>query len=173
MLCQKCHKNMATVRYAEVIDGRVSNLMICPSCYAHIEQGDSSGFEIAGEAPKPPRTRRKELELRSDVAHKICRSCGTEFRELVETRMAGCPSCFSDFAEQLEPLLSERHAGLMHRGKTPVVDNERERLRSDLRTKRSLLRSALQAENYEDAAVLRDSIRTLESELATAAGKEG
>jgi len=38
-------------------------------------------------------------------------------------------------------------------------------LRAELQGKRALLRSALKLENYEEAATLRDNVRSLEDEL--------
>jgi protein-arginine kinase activator protein McsA len=45
------------------------------------------------------------------------------------------------------------------------MDDARARLRADLQTKRALLRSVLRAENYEEAARLRDEIQSLETGL--------
>jgi protein-arginine kinase activator protein McsA len=47
------------------------------------------------------------------------------------------------------------------------MDDSKAQLRADLQTKRGLLRSVLKAEKYEDAARLRDEIRTLENTLQT------
>ena len=42
------------------------------------------------------------------------------------------------------------------------------RLRADLQTKRTLLRTLLRREKYEEAAVLRDEIQEMESGQSTA-----
>ena len=59
------------------------------------------------------------------------------------------------------------HYGMRHRGKMPVLDDKRTMLRAGLQTKRTLLRSAVGRENYEEAISLRDEIRALEIELGT------
>lgn len=173
MICQKCHKNLATIRYAEVINGRVSDLMICSECYTAMEQADTTGFEIAGVAPTPKRARARQPAARKVAARKRCASCGMELQHVLETGMVGCAVCYQEFRDELAPLLADLHAGLRHRGKMRDIDDDRERLRAELQTKRALLRTALQMENYEEAATLRDVIREIEATLGAFAKQEG
>ena len=52
-------------------------------------------------------------------------------------------------------------------------DDARARVRSELQSKRALLKTALNLENYEEAASLRDEIRSLETGLvASEAGAD-
>lgn len=171
MICQKCHKNLATIRYAEVVNGRVSDRMICPSCYKAMEQGETSGFEIAGQAPTPRRMRPSAATVDQMAVQKSCRACGKDLEEVLESRMAGCSVCYDSFGEEIAPVLQETHYGTLHRGKAPHVDTDREALRNELRNKRALLRSALNTENYEEAAQLRDVIRDLEENLSASSAK--
>ena len=61
------------------------------------------------------------------------------------------------------------HIGLAHRGKSLAMrDDARAQIRADLQAKRALLKSALQMENYEEAAALRDGIQRLEADLKSA-----
>ena len=76
----------------------------------------------------------------------------------------GCAMCYDTFGDELENLVRERHAALIHRGKAPNRDDQREQLRVELQTKRALLRSALRSERYEEAATLRDEIKQLEQQ---------
>ena len=170
MICQKCHKNNATIRYAEVISGKVSELMICPDCYAKMSETVSTGFEIAGEAPSPRRreswaSRKDEIQLQE-----ACPSCGTSLGEVMEDLEIGCATCYEHFRDALGPVLEGLHASLEHRGKVLHTDDRRERVRKELQTKRALLKSAVEVENYEEAAGLRDAIRDLERTLNTVGG---
>ena len=79
--------------------------------------------------------------------------------------MVGCADCYDAFAEELDTILMDIHAGLTHTGKIPHLDDSRTRVRADLQTKRALLKSSLGAERYEEAAVLRDEIKQLEKGL--------
>jgi protein arginine kinase activator len=165
MLCQKCHKNTATVRYAEVVDGKVADLHLCADCLSdHQDQADR-GFELSGLPSAAVMATRAIIERDPGADREMCRFCETSLATVLTTGKVGCIECYSSFGEKLAAILEGLHGSAKHRGKLPQVDDARERVRGDLQTKRSLLRSALNTENYEDAASLRDDIRTLESGL--------
>jgi len=179
MLCEKCHKNLATTRYAEVVDGKVKELHLCADCLAKHQSESGAGFEftkpvLAGKGPReaqstsarPPRQRvqRQQRQVR-------CRYCGQTLDQVLKSGRMGCSTCYETFGEYLDTLLQDLQLGLRHRGKAPHVDDLRARMHADLQTKRALLRSALRTENYEEAACLRDEIRVLEQELV-APGKD-
>jgi protein arginine kinase activator len=167
MICQKCHKNMATMRYAEVIKGKVSDRMICQECYARIERGESPGFEIAGAAPSPNLHRGRFSRSDTVVRQDACPTCGHDVQELLDRNVMGCSACYVHFSGQAEAQVRALQGSLQHRGKSPGIHAGRERIRADLQTKRALLRSAVQSEHYEDAADLRDEIRELETVIET------
>lgn len=162
MLCQKCHKNLATVRYAEVIDGQVKELHMCSGCIDEHDTEEASGFALSGDAPAPRRNVRRRRPSETLTANIECQSCGSESKQIVEEAMVGCAMCYDTYGDELENLVRERHAALIHRGKAPNRDDQREQLRVELQTKRALLRSALRSERYEEAALLRDEIKELE-----------
>lgn len=169
MICQRCHRNEASIRYAEVVDGRVSHLMLCASCHAEVVQGGSAGFEIAGKAPLRRSRTLRSLSEDPASALEACPSCGVEWHEILDRNRVGCARCYDHFAPRLRTVLRDTHVGARHIGKRPRFDDSRERRRAELQTKRALLRSALDAEDYEEAARLRDSIRDLEESLGEGA----
>ncbi len=176
MLCQKCHKNLATVRYAEVVDGKVTDLHLCPDCLLKHQEDGGAGFELSGPAPSPRHSAATEAtpqQQDSVVAQRTCSACGALLKHVIKSGEAGCVQCYANFAEQLEPILRGAHTALRHRGKAPERNDARERLRAELQTKRALLRSALKMENYEEAAILRDEIKKLDTGLTSAGQKQG
>jgi protein arginine kinase activator len=166
MLCQRCHKNIATVRYAEVVDGKVADQHVCSECMAKQQDVAASGFELTGAAPTPRRSQSVQSPTDNVVTQKTCRACGVELKDVLQEARAGCSVCYESFGENLEPVLRGIHVAPRHRGKAPRLDDQREVLRAELQTKRALLRTSLKAENYEEAAQLRDTIREIEVALA-------
>jgi len=167
MLCQQCHKNLATVRYAEVVDGKVTDLHLCAECLAQHQEKEEAGFALSGpvtsaRSTTPPRVERTRVKIR------VCKTCGTQLTQVVDSATVGCSACYNAFAQIIQPIVTNIHGGGRHMGKSPRVDDARTILRSNLQTKRSLLRSALNSENYERAAILRDEIRQLEEQLSGA-----
>lgn len=99
----------------------------------------------------------KETEL-------ICRRCGTTHQEVVMTRRVGCEECYSVFGDTIETLLEIRSSSYTHTGKVPprlrryrALFIERERLLSSLAV-------AVDEEDYEAAADLRDQLSKLSEE---------
>lgn len=170
MLCQKCHKNLATVRYAEVVDGKVTDLHLCADCLAKHQENPGAGFELSGPVSTAPRAAASgsRAETRKYAARRACKACGKQLAKVLETAALGCNLCYRTFAEELEPLLADLHGNTHHVGKRPRFDDARSRLTGNLQTKRALLRSAVQTEHYEEAALLRDEIRQLEEALGAA-----
>lgn len=165
MLCQKCHKNVATVRYAEVVDGRVVDQHLCAACMALHQKKATKGFELTGPSVLGKRTVQKHTLQELERAKQICPTCGTRLSTVYDDGEVGCQDCYTAFRAELEPLLQDLHRDTRHKGRVAPVDDAKARLREDLTTKRALLRSVIKAENYEEAAALRDEIRNLESGL--------
>jgi protein arginine kinase activator len=165
MNCQSCHKNFASVRYAEVVDGIVKNLHVCQECLDKMQQTMNRGFEYS--SPSPFQRQEQAHSDVSDVRHcsETCVTCGTTLQHVIDTGFMGCSDCYTAFSIQTESILEGIHSGLLHRGKIPRQNDMRAKVRADLQSKRALLKSALGSENYEDAAALRDEIQALEAGL--------
>lgn len=178
MLCQKCHKNLATVRYAEVVDGKVTDVHLCSECMMKHQENAATGFNLSGPAPSPRHAALTGQSASSEqqdsvVQHRTCSACGVQLKYVLKTGEVGCPQCYENFAEQLEPVLRAAHTALRHRGRVPHRNDAREALRAELQTKRALLRTALKMENYEEAAELRDEIKKLDASMNASARGEG
>lgn len=165
MLCQKCHKNVAEVRYAEVVDGKVTERHLCSACLAKHEENAATGFELAGIAPGPKSASVERVVRDAVKQQRACQNCGATLSSILEDGRVGCAGCFVQFKAEVESILEGLHVSLRHKGKAPHIDDARAKLRGDLQTKRALLRSMLRTEKYEEAARLRDEIRGLETGL--------
>ena len=168
MLCQKCHKTLATVRYAEVVDGQVTDQHLCAQCLALHQKNAGGGFELPGPTPTSrkstapaPRPARESLRTQ-----RACSSCGALLSRILESGKVGCGSCYRTFGDQIESILEGLQRSLQHKGKISRLEDNRALLRADIQNKRSLMRSVLKAEQYEEAARLRDEIRSLETGLS-------
>lgn len=167
MICPKCNQRLATVRYAEVVDGVVTERYLCPECLARMQQDAVPGFEIAATAPASARPSAQDVAETAVRRQRPCPGCATLLSTILETGRVGCARCYEVFSEEINDRLESLHHGLQHRGKTARVDDTKAQIRADLQTKRGLLRSVLRAEKYEEAARLRDEIKKLESALQT------
>lgn len=166
MICNCCKKNVASIKFTEVVDGVAVQHLLCPDCYAK-RQVEMSGFSM--EVPKPSRT--PVIRPRSDsgkLATVRCPVCTTSLEHLLEQSDVGCPSCYGVFEKEIASLLGAFHRGTSHCGKKPQGDDDQRRISDALKSRRLLLRSMLKTENYEEAARLRDEITHLETAFRAA-----
>ncbi|MEE9404695.1 MAG: UvrB/UvrC motif-containing protein [Algisphaera sp.] len=91
-----------------------------------------------------------------------CEECGMTFTEFRENSLLGCPDCYVAFEGPLSPLLERAHeGGTHHAGKVPRRAGVGEQRQVALRQLRRRLDVAVQSEDYEQAAQLRDEITSL------------
>ena len=111
MLCNKCGKNQATVHYKQVINGKQTELYLCPECAASIKALDFGDFlpNLFGHVMKP----------RTQPAA-VCPKCGMPLSKLAKVGKIGCAECYSIYEEYLIPALKRIHGGINHTGKVPA-----------------------------------------------------
>jgi protein arginine kinase activator len=92
-----------------------------------------------------------------------CGFCGLTFTDFRETGRLGCPHCWVTFDTHLRGLLRRIHGGTTHLGKVYLppdsTASDREKRLDGLRRR---LQRAVDSEDFERAAELRDQIRALE-----------
>jgi len=93
-----------------------------------------------------------------------CPSCGLTAAQLRHTGRLGCSVCYTHYDEHLRNLLRRLHGGTKHVGKflLPPDAGENDRTAHIVSLRRSLQR-AVEAEDFEFAASLRDQLRQLET----------
>ena len=175
MNCEKCKNKKATVFYADDVGGRHS---LCASCAATL--GKISGYDPSSADPKaspflPVPTvlsltqidRSHQLYCSADTNEEaaVCPSCSTSLVSLVAGGYAGCPECYTVFCDLIFPTaLTPENARGARMPSSRRESIERIRSISELRSK---IRLAVESENYELAASLRDEVRRLESSKHT------
>jgi len=157
MLCDNCGKEPARVHYKEIKDDKAVEFNLCEKCAAE------KGIQVVGK--KKPFSIASILagmaeEATSSTAR--CQTCGLSYAEFRENARLGCADCYSAFREQLKPLLKRIHGSGTHLGKAPSSSEglvERMREIEDLKAQ---LRAAVEQEDFEKAAEIRDRIKCLE-----------
>lgn len=156
MLCTECKKNTATVFYQQTINGKVTELSLCPECAE--KHGLLTGGSLFSELFKTP-----SFFKPTPQAHKCCTLCGSNENDFIKDGKVSCPECYTVFAEELAAPIKRIHGNVSHIGRAPakfkkIYDKKREL--DELKRK---LEEAIQNEEYEQAAVLRDKIRDIGS----------
>ena len=98
---------------------------------------------------------------------KVCETCGQTAEQLAATGRVGCARCYQTFAGLLEPAIVRLHGRAAHTGRVPASMGSEVAQRRRLSELKDALRAAIEAEEFERAAQLRDDIRHTESEGGT------
>jgi len=160
-MCERCGKQPATVLYTDIREGKVSHYHLCPECARKM------GMQPAGE----PQFAISNLlagmldeveEGTSSTAAGPCGNCGLSYEEFREVGRLGCPECYESFEASLRPLLRRIHGGQRHEGRVPASHARRVEEKREVRRLQDLLQKAVEEEDFEKAAEIRDQIRDLE-----------
>lgn len=160
MLCEECGKNDAAVHFTQMINGEKMEKKICKECAA--KKGFQSAVgtvdNIVSKMVSGPGPERPEEESL------VCRNCGSSYGEFRNSGRLGCSSCYSAFEDRLKDLLRKIHGSTKHLGKVPVQKVDVVQVLQRMEDLRERLRRAVQSEQFEEAALLRDEIKRLEKE---------
>jgi len=165
MLCQVCGKNPATVHFTEIHDNKLTEINVCERCAEEKGLRATSHphkFDIADLLAGMVDTMTSSDEER--VGRVQCPRCGMLYSSFRETGRLGCAECYSAFQFQLRPLLRRIHGDTRHRGKVPARDGDGAVRSRQIQRLHDDLQRAVEREDFEKAAGIRDEIKRLEAE---------
>jgi protein arginine kinase activator len=163
MLCDNCKERDAVINLTQVEHDSKVTLHLCEQC------AQQKGVETGGAVLKSPlgdlvgKLGKGTTMLPTPADGLRCRACGATLRDFRETGRLGCAECYTAFDFHLRDLLRRLHGSSHHAGERyapPGADQaDPRRLLLELKEQ---LRRAVENENFELAAELRDRIRVLE-----------
>jgi protein arginine kinase activator len=162
MSCEQCHEREAVIHLTQIVNEQVTTLHLCERCAAE------KGVESPGAQPKTPlgtflAAMGQEPEQTQAPRSDTCSRCGGSLQDFRESGRLGCPDCYRSFEVPLRDLLRRLHGSTHHMGErytergttAPAETHHATELREQLRV-------AVETENFELAAELRDRLRVLE-----------
>lgn len=161
MLCQFCKQRDATIHFTNVENSKVNELHICAPC------AEERGFD---ELKRSNCATSDLVASLFDSAFAAvdkgstagtCPTCGTSYPSFQGVGRLGCSHCYEYFKERLIPLLRSIHGNTWHLGKAPRRFGAAVSVKRRLKELEGELDRAVQAEQYELAARIRDEIRRL------------
>ncbi len=153
MKCEICECHEASVHFKQVCNGQVKEMYVCEDCAAE------NGFDLQSPLSMPDFLFGAGMreEKRDKSAEKTCLVCGATGKDFKKRSLLGCPSCYETFAEELAPYLRAMQKGGRHVGKAPAGAA----LTAEIAAMQQALERAVSAQDFEEAAKLRDRIRDL------------
>ena len=172
MLCQHCKKHEATTVVKTMINGKYAEYRLCSEC-AHELGYDTMFSDFSSDfGGLFSSFFSNALPAISGAAH--CDTCGSTLNDIKRTGKVGCADCYDTFFSELMQTIRSIHGNTEHKGKRPGVIEytvNKEDKKSDgsavsgedqLQSLRDELKQAIEEENFERAAQLRDEIKSLE-----------
>ena len=157
MLCEQCKQNPATIHYTQVVHGEKTEAHLCQACAK-----DQGGMTLEDVTSFLSGLLAGSGERAATHSALRCTRCGMGYDQFRRTGMLGCAQCYQDFRKQLTPVLQRIHGRLQHEGHIPASAGEGLRLKRQIEAARRDLQSAVEQEEFERAAKLRDELRALQ-----------
>ena len=167
-VCDNCGSTDAVVHLTQIVNNQMSTHRLCEKCAAekgletNPEPASAPLTDFLAQMGKDPVSDAGEAGEGGEASGQ-CPFCGLTFRDFRETGRLGCPQCYETYAPHLQRLLRRVHGGTQHVGKVYLPpDPSASELERRLEALRRKLNRAVETEDFERAAELRDEIRALE-----------
>lgn len=162
MLCEQCGENEAIIHLTQIVDNQMGTFHLCERCAA------DKGLEPESKMENLPLTdflaqmAQPETPAHGQNRHE-CEFCGLTLKDFKKSGRLGCSHCYVTFEEHLRGLFRQLHGGTQHVGKVylPPDPTEAERVEQLHRLRRKL-EGAIEREEFERAAQIRDQIHAIE-----------
>ena len=99
---------------------------------------------------------------------KRCPVCGSTFSDIARTGHIGCPQCYETFADELAATVNQLHGTSKPQGRIPKRFGEKQNREAEINALKEEQKKAIEAQEFEKAAELRDKIKALEAEVNSA-----
>lgn len=161
MLCEICGKKEASVHITEIINKKTIEMHICQDCAQERGVMDEQPFSIS-DLLASFMDFDDEFAIKEKEETRTCPQCGMTFEDFKKIGRFGCARCYETFKDAILPLLQKIHGSTHHFGKMPgrIVQKAEENVVRQLQDK---LKKAVETEEFEEAARLRDRIKELEN----------
>jgi protein arginine kinase activator len=161
MVCDLCKDGEAVIQLTEIEGSGVRQLHLCEKCAAE------RGVETTITSAKPQinnflQTIHEQMATPRGEAVQ-CTFCGGTLADFRATGRLGCAHCYETFENSLRDLLRRVHGNSRHIGRRYVAPLPSDLPHVSTATElRDRLKLAIEAEQFELAADLRDKLRGLE-----------
>ncbi len=168
MLCEACHKNNATVFYRQSVNGNSSERHLCADCAKKenlLQDGVFAGFGNIGNFGNAD-----AFGALGEMNRMMERLWREPFAGIASIPFGGLrtlsdesPVNYQNLREGLQPFFEKEETGAAPAEKTEPKNPESTRAAQELAEMKSKLSDLVAAERYEEAAKLRDEIKSKEA----------
>ncbi len=164
--CEFCDVGEATIHLTQVVDGTIKKLNLCQECAQRNGIDLHSPVSITDlllgigkqQAKRNARDQGDEFDL-------CCSRCQLSRAEFKKRARMGCPECYQSFHSEVSAITQAMHHSRQHVGKIPKRQGQEVRMSSRIASLKKGIEVAIEKEDYEQAARLRDEIRNIHKKI--------
>ncbi len=181
MLCQHCKTKQANTHFKQIINGEMTEMDLCSECAAKLGVNNAFGSFLdigsvmSGFLGMP--------NISALAREEKCPVCGSTFSQITKSGRVGCAACYETFYDRLLPSIKRIHGNTVHTGKKlrtarlqsgsteaeekPQNESKTEK-KTELEQLTEKLSEAIKAQEFEQAAQLRDRINEIKANKGAA-----
>ena len=161
MQCSVCKEKPATVFLTHIENDKVHKVNLCEECAKNKGVDNPSTYALHDADLLLGLGAAQEMTQTIGGVELKCPRCGFSQADFKKSGRLGCPDCYQVFAEGLEGLLKTMHKGTRHAGKAPEALRQSRDAAERLKLLNKKLAKAIEAEDFELAAQVRDELKGL------------
>ena len=162
MLCDECGKNESKVHVTHIINGKKSESHLCEECAKKNQALLNSNFSMENLFSA---MLNNAFNTTNYLPVKGCDVCGMTYEEFKKTGKFGCSQCINTLKPRIMPVVKSIQGHDVHTGKIPKRAGGNYKVQKDIEKLKNELKAAIEQEEYENAARLRDKIRSMENNI--------
>lgn len=169
MICENCGEKPATLHFKKIVNGQKNEYHLCEDCAKEnedimINNNDFSFHHLLSGLLNIDQMMGRPTTHNTDTLR--CKTCGLTYTQFKKTGKFGCSDCYKYFEPQLEPIFRRIHGNSVHSGKVPLRSGSQIKLKKEIRVLKEELQQKIINEEFEEAARIRDQIKSLELKLS-------
>jgi len=154
------------VHLTQIASDKMQKVDLCEECAKTKGVNDPTGFSLADLLLGLGAS--QEIEQAAGGVEVKCSRCGFTQADFKKAGRLGCPECYKTFSDALEGLLKTMHKGTRHVGKVPESLRQTRDLSDRVKSLEKKLGKAIENEDFEEAALLRDEIKQAKARVSNA-----
>lgn len=162
----------ATVHITQVVNDKSIRLDLCEKCAQKEGYIASSGLPFSMLASLGESLFNGIKSTSMKIGQLVCNSCGCSPEIFKKNGRLGCKECYKHLSSMIDSIISNTQKGNKHVGKQPLAAStdcqntpckyeESTTTNNTLSDLQNNLRRAIEEERYEDAARIRDEIKSI------------
>ena len=142
-----------------IVNGRAAEVHLCSDCARSLGYGEAfSGFGLGFGHLLGELLSSGEVGSANSMC---CPACGKSFEEIAEDGKMGCAECYAVFYDRLLPTLNKIHGKSSYMGSKPQMSGDNRGSVANLDELKIALSEAVERQDFELAASLRDRINDI------------